>query len=181
MTYTQMDGFWLEAADRSSHIMGCALATFERRGLPKFMPISFFRRVSRFFELFQDTWHSNPENPVYTGMIPCHAQNTAQEARKLRQVSVRASEVEVSTHRPSSCWNMSGIYPQYSWDFPKEILKNSRDPGNTLKACPGTPLKKVRLGTPKPYTSSHLNAQERSRILSPSIRLGTPLFSEVVP
>ena len=36
------------------------------------MPISFFRRVSR-FEVFQDAWRSNKESLVYAGMLPCLA------------------------------------------------------------------------------------------------------------
>ena len=35
---------------------------------------------------------------------------------------------------------------------------------------------RVRLGTPKPYNSSHLTLAELSRIVSPPIQLGTPLF-----
>ena len=31
--------------------------------VPKFMPISFFKRVALVFKVFQDIWHSNKENP----------------------------------------------------------------------------------------------------------------------
>ena len=71
-------------------------------------------------------------------------------------------------------------YPQYGWDFPEEILEKFwKDPGNALRVFPEFPPK-VRLGPPKPYHSRISNLQSISRIISPSIQLGTPLFSEVV-
>ena len=70
------------------------------------------------------------------------------------------------------------------WDFPEEILETFQiDPGNALRAFPGIPLES-RGGNLKPYNSRHLNPsrlQSICRILSPSVRLGTPLFLEVVP
>ena len=44
--------------------------------------------------------------------------------------------------------------------------KFRKDPGNPLRAFPGIPLG---------------STQRISRIVSPAVRLGTPLFSEVVP
>ena len=60
--------------------------------------------------------------------------------------------------------------------------KFRKDPGNALKAFPGSFPSRVRLGSPKPYNSRHLRLPEHeSRIISPPVRLGAPLFSEVAP
>ena len=40
---------------------------------------------------------------------------------------------------------------------------------------------RVRLGCPKPYNSRHLGLPEHFQNSLPPVRLGTPLFSEVVP
>ena len=45
-------------------------------------------------------------------------------------------------------------HPQYGWDFPEEIPEKIRkDPGNTLRAFPGIPLK----------STAHFKASEASR------------------
>ena len=52
-----------------------------------------------------------------------------------------------------------GHTPQYGWDFPEEIPEKFRkDPGNALRAFPGSFPSRVRLGSPKPYNSRHLKA-----------------------
>ena len=51
-------------------------------------------------------------------------------------------------------------YPHCGWDFPEEIPESVRkDPGNALRAFPEIPWR-VRLGTPKPYNSRHLEPPE---------------------
>ena len=78
---------------------------------------------------------------------------------------------------------IAGPHPWYGWDFPEEIPERLRkDAGNALRAFPGSFPSRVRLGCPKPYNSRHLRLPEQnSRILSPPVRLGALLFSEVVP
>ena len=76
----------------------------------------------------------------------------------------------------------SGPHPQYGWDFPEEIPEKIRkDPGNALRAFPGIPLESTA-GMPQ---IQKFKAFEASRafpeIISPPVRLGTPLFSELVP
>ena len=75
-----------------------------------------------------------------------------------------------------------GPYPQYGWDFPEEIPEEFRkDPGNALRAFPGIPLTSTA-GMPQ---TLQLKAFEASRAFPefspPPVRLGMPLFSEVVP
>ena len=73
-------------------------------------------------------------------------------------------------------------YPQYGWDFRKKNRKNSGKTPETLSECFLEFLSRVRLGCPKPYNSRHLRLRERfQNSLPPPIRLGTPLFSELVP
>ena len=75
---------------------------------------------------------------------------------------------------------VAGPYPQYGWDFPEEIPERLRkDPGNALRAFPGSFPSRVRLGCPKPCNSRHLRLPEHFQNLSPPVRLGAFLFSEV--
>ena len=75
-----------------------------------------------------------------------------------------------------------GCTPKYGWDFPEEIPeKFQKDLGNAFRALPGIPSR-VGLGSPKPYNSRHLRLPEYfQNCPPPPIRLGTLLFSEVVP
>ena len=63
----------------------------------------------------------------------------------------------------------------------KKFRKNSRKTPETLSERFLEFPSRVRLGCPKPYNSRHFGFQSVSRILSPPVRLGTPLFSELVP
>ena len=75
-----------------------------------------------------------------------------------------------------------GLYPQYVWDFPEEIPENfQKDPGNALRAFPGIPLESTA-GIPQTLSFKAFEASRALPELSlPPVRLGTPLFSEVVP
>ena len=75
----------------------------------------------------------------------------------------------------------SGPYPQYGWDFPEEIPEKFRkDPGNALRAFPGIPHREYGWDPQSPIIEGIWGFQSISRILSLPVRLGTPLFSEVV-
>ena len=60
--------------DRFAPSMVSTVDERQRKSITKFLPISFFKRVSRFRGV-QDSWRSNKENPSvhYTGMLPCLA------------------------------------------------------------------------------------------------------------
>ena len=73
-------------------------------------------------------------------------------------------------------------YPQYGWDFPEELPEKFRkDPGNALRAFPGIPLDSTA-GIPQALSFKAFEASRAFPELSPPpVRLGTPLFSELVP
>ena len=62
--------------------------------------------------------------------------------------------------------------------FRKKFRKNSGKIPETLSERFLEFRSRVRLGYPKPYTWRPLRLPEHSRMLSPWVRLGTPLFSE---
>ena len=68
--------------------------------------------------------------------------------------------------------------PLSGWDFPEEILGKTPE---TLSELFLEFPSRVRLGSPKPYHSMHLRLPEHFKNSLPTVRLGTPLFSEVVP
>ena len=70
--------------------------------------------------------------------------------------------------------------PQYG-DFPEEIPENSRKTPEKLSERFLEFPSRVRLGCPKPYNSRDLRLPEQFQNSLPPVRLGTPLFSEVVP
>ena len=77
---------------------------------------------------------------------------------------------------------LNGQYPQYGWDFQEEIRKHPEKNPEALSERFLEFPSRVRLGSPKPYNSRHLRLPEHfQNSLSPPVRLGTPLFSEVVP
>ena len=63
----------------------------------------------------------------------------------------------------------------------KKFQKNSRKTPETLSERFLEFPSRVRLGSPKPYNSRHLKAPEHFQNSLPPVRLGTRLFSEVVP
>ena len=66
--------------------------------LPKFMPILFFRRASRFWGV-QDTWRSNKESPsVYWG-LPC-----------LVPWWPQMMQIRISFWSRSGCWPFLGFF-----------------------------------------------------------------------
>ena len=71
-------------------------------------------------------------------------------------------------------------HPQYGWDFPEEIPENS---GKTQKCSQSVSWNspwEYGWDAPNPIIQGIWRLQSISRILSPPVRLGTPLFSEVV-
>ena len=72
-------------------------------------------------------------------------------------------------------------YPQYGWDFLEEISEKIRkDLRNTLRVLLGIFLKSAAGNRPNPVIQGIWSLQSVSSILSPLVRLGTALFSEVV-
>ena len=84
--------------------------------------------------------------------------------------------------RLSSALCRMGHTPSTAGDFPEEFPEKFRkDPGNALRAFPGIPFESTA-GIAQTLQFKAFEAfQSISRIFSPPVRLGTPLFSEVVP
>ena len=75
-----------------------------------------------------------------------------------------------------------GPHPQYGWDFPEEIPEKFRkDPGNALRAFLGSFPREYGWDAQNPIIQGIWGSQSISRIISPPVWLGTPLFSEMVP
>ena len=73
---------------------------------------------------------------------------------------------------------LNGPYPQYGWDFPEEIPERPRKRSQSLS---WNFSREYRWDAPNPIIHGIWGFQSVSRILSPPVRLGTPLFSELVP
>ena len=75
-----------------------------------------------------------------------------------------------------------GRTPSTAGAFRKKFRKNSGKTPETLSEHFLEFPSRVRLGSPKPYNSRHLRLPEHfQNSFPPPVRLGTPLFSEVVP
>ena len=71
-----------------------------------------------------------------------------------------------------------GPYPQYGWDFPEEIPERPRKRSQSVS---WNFPREYGWDAPSPIIQGIWGFQSISRVLSPPVRLGTPLFSEVVP
>ena len=74
-----------------------------------------------------------------------------------------------------------GHTPNTAGTFRKKFRKNSGKTPETLSELFLEFPSRVRLGCPKPYNSRHLRLPEHFQNCLPPVRLGAPLFSEVVP
>ena len=70
-----------------------------------------------------------------------------------------------------------GPYRKYGWDFPEEIPESTA--GNALRAFPGSFPSRVRLGSPKPYTSRHLRLPEHFQKSLPLSTAGDASFFRI--
>ena len=77
--------------------------------------------------------------------------------------------------------SMRGPYPQYGWDFPVEIPETPERPRKLSQSVSWNSPREYGWDPPNPIIQGFARFQSISRILSPSIRPGTPLFSELVP
>ena len=68
--------------------------------------------------------------------------------------------------------------PQYGWHFPKKIPERHRKRSQSVS---WNSPREYGWDRPSPITQGIWGFQSISRILSPPVRLGTPLFSEVAP
>ena len=82
---------------------------------------------------------------------------------------------------PSFSHPLLGRIPSTAGTFRKKFRKNSGKTPETLSERFLEFPSGVRLGSPKPYNSRHLRLPEHFQNSLPPVRLGTPLFSEVVP
>ena len=73
---------------------------------------------------------------------------------------------------------LSGPYPQYGWDFPEEIPERPRKRSQSVS---WNFPREYGWDAPNPMIQGIWGFQSVSRILCPPVRLGTPLFSELVP
>ena len=73
-----------------------------------------------------------------------------------------------------------GPYPQYGWDFPEKLRKNSGKTPETLSERFLEFPSRVRLVSPKPYNSRHLRLPEHFQNSLPPSTAGDASFSEVV-
>ena len=82
---------------------------------------------------------------------------------------------------PLRCPPLVGHTPSAAGTFRKKFRKNSGKTPETLSELLLEFPSRVRLGSPKPYNSRHLKLPEHFQNSLPPVRLGTLLFSEVVP
>ena len=74
-----------------------------------------------------------------------------------------------------------GNTPSTAGTFRKKFRKNSGKTPETLSEHFLEFPSRVRLGSLKPYNSRHLSLPEHFQNSLPPLRLGTPLFSDLVP
>ena len=72
----------------------------------------------------------------------------------------------------------NGPHPQYGWEFPEEIPERPRKRSQSVS---WNFPREYGWDAPNPIIQGIWGIQSVSRILSPPVRLGTPLFSELVP
>ena len=73
----------------------------------------------------------------------------------------------------------TGLHPQYGWDFPEEIRKNSGKTPETLSERFLEFPSRVRLECPKPHNSRHLRLPERFQNSLPPSTAGDASFFRI--
>ena len=110
---------------------------------------------------------------------PCQGKSWLCDHFLLRRCYTVASPIMMQ--RKCRSPQILGHTPSTAGIFRKKFRKNSEKTPETLSELFLEFPSRVRLGCPKPYNSRYLKAPEHFQNSLPPVRLGTLLFSEVVP
>ena len=135
--------------------------------------------VLPFLDFLEKGREHHPKNkdfyPYRTPKIPG---KEGKNAQKNKEILARRKNKEFKKNKEGKDM---GHTPSTAGTFRKKFRKNSGKTPETLSERFLEFPSRVRLGCPKPYNSRHLKVPEHFQNSLPPVRLGTPLFSEVVP